>query len=259
MPTVVVMGSCLANLPCLFLMSDYKWERPSCAAILRSDHFVERFLDRKGYLPPQEEFFARVQWKPGLEKEGSRWLRECFRETVGHMEIPLEQPGLFEILETRSVDVVLMDNLHDNHSLLLHNRPGQDEPAYSLPFSLSRCANEHELAEQYYYGPPQDPESSVRNWTRIIRYVQETQPHARIIFYCAHHCTVPDIPDRYERARAFSTMMLSSAAELGVTVIPPFELPPELTRMPEDRDHFDMRVYRSMAGQIFAANYGLGT
>jgi hypothetical protein len=250
MTTVVVMGSCLTNLACIFLMSEYKWVRPNNAAVLRSDYFVEKFIERKGYVPNEEEFRALLQWKAGHETDGPRWLIECYRDTVGHLDIPLERPGLFETLETQKIDVVLMDNLHETHSVLLHNRPKLGEQAYSLPFSMSRCENEKELIENFYYGSPLEAAESVENWVRIIRFVQEKQPWAQILFYCAHACTSTDLPGRHDRTRAFHALMAPRAAELGITVIPPFELPLDLTRMPEDRDHFDMRVYRAMAGHI---------
>jgi hypothetical protein len=244
------MGSCLTNLAALFLMSDYKWERPNNAAVLRSDHFVDKFIDLNGYLPSQDEFTAQVKWKAGFEKEGPRWLNECYRDMVGHLEVPLDKPGLFETLDTRSIDLVLMDNLHDSHSVLMHKRPKGGEPVYSLPFSLSRCENEQELLDDFYYGSPQAAEDSVKNWVRIIRFVQSRQPRAKIMFYCAHACTSVDLPDRYERALRFHELLAPLAPELGITVIPPLELPPEVTRMPEDRDHFDMQIYRAMAGHI---------
>lgn len=244
------MGSCLTNLAALFLMSDYKWERPNNAAVLRSDHFVDKFIDRNGYLPSREEFTALVRWKAGFEKEGPRWLNECYRDTVGHLEVPLEKPGLFETLDTTKIDLILMDNLHDSHSVLLCKRQKNGEPIYSLPFSLSRCENERELVHDFYYDSPLASVTSVKNWVRIIQYVQEMQPRAKIMFYCAHSCTSVDLPDRYERTLRFHALLAPLAPELGITVIPPLELPPELTRMPEDRDHFDMQVYRAMAGHI---------
>jgi hypothetical protein len=99
MTTVLVMGSCLTNLAALFLMSDYKWERPNNAAVLRSDHFVEKFIVCDGYLPAQSDFRALVRWKPGCETEGSRWLTECFPEGVGHLEISPDSPGLLASLK----------------------------------------------------------------------------------------------------------------------------------------------------------------
>jgi hypothetical protein len=143
-----------------------------------------------------------------------------------------------------------MDNLHDTHTMLLHKSPRGEEPCYSLPFSLSFCDNESELTRDFYYGGPLDPTESVKNWIGIIRFVREQQPRARIIFYCAHACTFVDEPDRYARTLRFHALLAPLARVLDITVVPPFELPPELTRMPEDRDHFDMRIYRAMAGHI---------
>ena len=250
MPSAVVMGSCLTNLAALFLMSEYKWERPNNAAVLRSDHFVNCFLDKQIDLPPLQEFSGLLRWKKGFEKEGPRWLYECYRETVGHLEVPLEKPGLFETLESRDIDIVLMDNLHDTYSTLLESPTRGDEAAYSLPFSLSRCENEHELAKLFFYRPPLSAEASVSHWERIINFVRQKQPNARILFYCAHACTSVDIPDRYHRAVNFHRLLSLRAEELGVTVFPPFNLPSHLTRMPEDRDHFDMQIYKAMAGHI---------
>jgi hypothetical protein len=250
MPSVVVMGSCLTNLPAIFLMSDYKWERFNNAAVLRSDHFVEKFLDRQGYMPSRNEFRTLLRFKAGQEREGERWLRECYRDSVGHLEIALEKPGLFETLETKQVDLILMDNLHDTHGVLLHRRANDGEPCYSMPYSLSHCDNEDDLKKDFYYDSPLEPEASVANWLRIVRFVRSCQPYARILFFCAHACTSLDLPERHQRIRTFHTLFRSPALELGISVLPPFDLPPELLRMPQDRDHFDMQAYRAMAGYI---------
>jgi hypothetical protein len=94
-------------------------------------------------------------------------------------------------------------------------------------------------------------EESLVNWTRIIQYVRARQPKARIIFFCAHSCTSLDLPARHDHAINFFNGLQTSGAELGIDVVPPLDLPPELTRMPQDRDHFDMRVYRALAGRLF--------
>jgi hypothetical protein len=181
-------------------------------------------------------------------------LTECYRDGIGHLEVPPERPGLFESLETRPIDVILMDNLHDTHGVMLHKRPNGTEPVYSMPFSMSHCENEDELKQQFYYDSPLEAEASVSNWLRIVRFVQSCQPRARIIFYCAHACTSIDRPAQYERIRAFHSLFVPAAADLGIDVMAPFDLPAELTRMPEDRDHFDMKVYRAMAGHIMLSH-----
>jgi hypothetical protein len=259
MTTFVVMGSCLTNLAATFLMSDFKWKRPNNAAVLRSDHFVDQFIDRKGRSVTYDEFRPLVKWPEGDEKDGEEWLNECFRDRVGHLgNIPLDQPGLFETLETSSVDLVLMDSLHDFNNNLLRYRSKPGEFAWSLPFALNRCANENELRPLFDYGPKLEVKDSINYWVRIIRFVQAKQPRAKIMFFCPHLCTSQDLPERHARLAAFHRMFAPLAPDLGITVVPPFELPYDLTRMPEDRDHFEWLVYRAMAGKIYL-EYVLGT
>ena len=251
MTTAVVMGSCLANMPCAFLVNDFKWQRPNNAAVLRSDHFLRHFIHGEGVLPEFDSVLARIRWHQGMEQE-VRWLRECYRDQVGHLEVPLDQPGLFETLSTQRIDVVLMDNLHDTHVPMCLYKPKAGEAPHALPFCLSYCENERELTEYYEYGSPLEPQESVSNWCEIVKFVQEKQPQARIIFFAAHSFTFKDHdPERCRRAVEFYSEFKPLAAELGIDLVPPFELPLDLTRMPEDRDHFDMAVYRGMAGLIF--------
>jgi hypothetical protein len=250
MTSVVVIGSCLTNLSSVPIQ-DYKWNRLNNASVLRSDHFVRQFLDQEGGMPSREEFRALIRWKPEDEKQGELWLSECYRDRVGHFETPPDEPGLFETLERKQVDVILMDNLCELHTVLLHRRAQPGAVAYSLLFSMSRCENELKLAQDFYYGQPLDAAESVASWVRIVRYVRENQSCATILFYCAHDCTSVDVPERYGRATNFSKLLVSLASELGITIIPPLNLPSELTRMPEDRDHLEWKVYRAMAGQMF--------
>ena len=60
-------------------------------------------------------------------------------------------------------------------------------------------------------------------------------------------------PERMKRAQDFYALLEPMADKLGITVVAPIELPPHLTKMPEDTDHFQLPVYRAMAGTIFLA------
>src|SRR5436190_12349656 len=164
MPSVVVMGSALTDGASIFLMTDYKWERPNSAAVLRSDHFVNCFIDETIKLPTLQKFSSLVRWKPAHERDGPMWLGECYRETVGHLHVRSENPGLFETLDSRNIDVVLMDNLYDTYTVLTETRTDGSDTKYSLPFSLSRCENEQHLARHFSYQPPLTADESVSNW-----------------------------------------------------------------------------------------------
>ncbi len=247
MTSVVVMGSCLTNLASVFLVSTYGWRRLSNAAVERSDHFVTNFIERQDDLPPFDELNARIEWKAPIE---IRRLRECYRDLIGHFEVPLDQPGLFEVLAGPPVDVVLMDNLNDTHMHLTCSRPLEGRPAYSLPLSMSLLVNEAEFARSHFYTPPLTAVESARNWVRIVQFVRELQPQAQIMFYCAHACTMTGLPDRYRRTADFAAFF-PTVAPKNVAVMPPLDLPPDLTRMPDDRDHYDFLVYKAMAAEIF--------
>ena len=151
MTTAMVLGSCLSGMPCAFLMSEYKWQRPSNAAVIRSDYFVGAFLDGSIVPPDREEFRSRFQWKEDMAIDGERWFNECFRDRVGTFEVANASAGLFEVLETQHIDIVLMDNLNDTHQLLLRKF---GEESFALPFSLSRCANAADLGREFHYSAP---------------------------------------------------------------------------------------------------------
>ena len=234
-------------------MADYKWTRPNNAAVLRSDYFVKQFIEQNSYVPSHQEFASLVRWKPGMEAEGARWLNECYRDTVGHLEIPLENPGLFETLDNQKIDVILMDNLHDTNGALLYRKGDAKGPTFEIPFSMSRCENEHDLQREFDYRAPLTAEQSYANWVRIIEFVRMKQPAAHIIFFCSHTSTMRAQPERMKRAQDFYALLEPMADKLGITVVAPIELPPHLTKMPEDTDHFQLPVYRAMAGTIFLA------
>jgi hypothetical protein len=251
MTTAMVIGSCLSGMPSMFLMSEYKWQRPTNAAVIRSDYFVGAFLDASIVPPDREEFRSCFQWKDELAIDGERWFNECFRDRVGTFEVPNASAGLFEVLENQQIDVVLMDNLHDTHQLLL--RKAEDD-TFALPFSLSRCSNAVDLGRVFHYGPPLSAIDSVTNWLRIIEFVHLKQPDAQIIFHCAQTCTMIDHPDRQRRAAEFYEIFAPLARNTPALVVPPLDLPFELTRLPEDADHLEWLVYKAMAGNIFLKN-----
>ena len=90
---------------------------------------------------------------------------------------------------------------------------------------------------------------SADGWAKIVEFVRERQPSARIFFLAAHYCTSLEKPERYRLARDFYIEFSRIACE-PINILPPLALPPELTRMPEDFAHFDFSVYRALAGYL---------
>ena len=95
------------------------------------------------------------------------------------------------------------------------------------------------------------PTESAENWVAIVRFLNAIQPSARVVLLCAPYGTVTDLPDRLQLTHGFFDEFTRLSTGLNVDVMAPFDLPGHLTRMPADRDHFDMSVYHAMAGHIY--------
>jgi len=253
MRSFVVLGSCLSSIVAAYLKAEYNWEMLANSSVLRSDHFLDCVISHNKYLPPKANIVEDIVWKDGMGTDGLRLLDEVYPETTGRIDMPADAPGLLEVLQKESVDLFLLDNLHDLSHVLTHYRAGLDEKPYSLPFSLSRCENETALISSYYYGELLTADDSVENWLNIIRYIQLRQPQARIIFLCAHGAGSEDIPQRYAAAMNFSERFPARASALGVEVLPPVKVDAQLLL---DRDHFVASLYRAMAGHIVVATEG---
>ncbi len=249
MTTVVTMGSCLGGLTTLRLSQLYGWEALNNCAVARSDFFADYLVDQSATLPSRETILSVIQWKPEMMEDGLRWLDECYRDKAGHLDTPADKPALFENLATAKIDVILLDNLADTYNALTCARPGAFDTEFCLPLSLSRCENEQDLAATTFtYGPVLTPEQSIDSWVRIVKYLRQMQPRARIFFFCAHASENLHSPDRVERTTVFARKLPAALAGLDVRVIPALELSRE---MMADGDHYAPEVYSALAGQIF--------
>ena len=252
MTVYAVMGSCLANLTGVFLMHDYRWERLNNASGLRSDHYLDYFIERTRKMPPKDTLLSMLQFEPKTEPEARQRVEENYIETCGRFQMPGEGPGLFENLETKAFDVFLFDNLYDiaRRSTIYKPRAGED--GFSLYLPLNRFANAIELRERFRYGDYLTGREAAKNWARIIEYVRQRQPQAKLFFLCGHYCTSVDQPDRYRRAVEFYLTLRELGTGLGVHVVPPLDLDIALTKAPDDFYHYDMSVYKALAGYIQA-------
>jgi hypothetical protein len=251
----IILGSCLSNLQATWLMADYKWERLSNAVVERSDFFVDTLIDKTVIVPPKEQILSKIVWNKGAERNGLELLKGLYFETAGLFEMPAQNPPLFTVLREKKVDWILLDNLHDTNAALTYCRLSPDEPPTKLTFSMSLCSNEAELIDAgWHYGQPIEPAHSADSWCRIFAFLRKAQPDARMVFTCHPTCTLVGDPAAVARANAFVPLLLDRAAVFGVTVIQPLSLAMNLTRLPEDWSHLDMRVYRALAGRIFMAD-----
>jgi hypothetical protein len=238
----------------VFLTQEYKWVRLNCATIYRSDHFLEYCVHKRRRLPPYEGIIAQLEYKEEfkkLQKETEARIREQYPETAGQFRMPALTPGLLETLETKKVDVVLMDNLFDTSVSLCEFKPSNSIDPYEIYLPVPIFSNGDVIKSIYRGGPLLSAPESAAGWAQIVEFVRERQPSAKIFFLAGHYCTSFEKPERFRRARDFYIEFSRIAGATSINILPPLDLPLELTRMPEDFAHYDFAVYRALAGHLY--------
>ncbi|WP_156383812.1 AMP-binding protein [Methylobacterium sp. Leaf456] len=231
-------------------MTDLGCARLNAVSIVRSDHFVEYFIEQRSKLPEFEKLRELFSYQ-GHPKEA--WLdgalAENYRELSGRNNLPPETKPFIHNLVYEKFDLLMMDNLGDiGHQLVHYNNADLGE--FKVNFPVAESARLKEFWPLCKYTPFIETEDSVESWATIIKYLRALQPHARIVFFCTHYHNADSNPFRQERARTFYPLFAKRMAGSGITIIPPIELPPKLYKLP-DMDHFDNPIYRALAGHIY--------
>lgn len=253
MTNFAVMGSCLANMTGVFLSHEYGWNRLNNATIYRSDHFLTYCVDRSKRLPPFEEIVSALEYKPeyaSLQAETEARIRENYPESVGRYQMAEETNGLLHNMNNREIDVILMDNLFDTETRLAESLPLPDIQPYEMYLPLGLFSNVEKIRSTYTVGAHLSGKTSATHWLKIIEFVRSIQPDVKIIFLAGHYCTSLENPGRYNRAFNFYKIFSRLCKGKNITIVPPLNLPPELTKMPDDFAHYDLSVYRALAGYI---------
>ncbi|CAN5208653.1 hypothetical protein BH09PSE1_BH09PSE1_07330 [soil metagenome] len=250
---VGIIGSCLSNLPAAFLMSDYGWTRLNNAAANRSDLFISQVVE--GNDPPP---LAELQALFGIDSSQpdiNRYLIENYRHLSGMTEIDPALPSLWENLHSQTFDAILLDNLADiAHGKLRYK--GEHFAPFDLSFHIHLGSRAEIAQPQFDVLPPMSATESADSWTVIVKFLKALQPNARLFFSSAPYCTAIGDQYRYERAMGFHNAFVERTEGLGVEILPPAVLPISMTKLPQDRDHFDMSVYRAIAGHIHMSTLG---
>ena len=244
---VGIIGTCLSNLTATFLMQDYGWKRLNNAAVTTSSLFISQFIENGS--PPALSTMQEYLGVDPLNPDINRYLLENYRQTIGLTEISPSLPGLWDNLHSENFDLLLLDNLCDVYSRGLRY-VGHDWQTFDLGFALHLGSNKDKIANDFHPYPFISPKHSAKNWVKIIRWLKKLQPGARIVFLSAQYCTAVGDPERYERAIRFHDLLLHYLSRNEIEIIAPLEVPLHLTKLPEDREHFDLSIYKALAGYL---------
>ncbi len=236
------------------LVGDYRWVRLNNAAVDRSDVFVKYFV-RGEPMPSREVVETALAPRPDHAASAKEVIDRMYRDGVGRSDMPRTTRPLDENLRNERFDVFLLDNQCDTYFLKTRylSLSGRLDFEFSFPMQWSeRYAT---APESFEFAPCLEPVESARNWAEIARYLKAAQPAAKIFFLCAPSSTIERDADRRARADAFEPEFRAALGDTEVDIIRQLQVPRELTKLPDDQEHFDLLVYRALAGRVFTSFY----
>lgn len=247
-----VIGSCLSNLTAARLSADFGVEQTLCVHHNRSDSFVKYFIDRSAKMIDMEFLDNFLVDTDQFRVEARRFLENQQPDTVGYFQLQdrrREGVDVFAELAEEPLDIILIDNFMDISAKLMQStRPEwANSPLFLNP---GFYGNPDEIVENFKFTEFLTAKESAENQNRIVQFIRQLQPKAKIFFLCFQYSTSEESPERMARAHAFYDEFKKVVAP-DIYLIPPLDLPADL-QMPGDWTHFENpRVYKAIAGYIF--------
>jgi hypothetical protein len=251
---VMAFGSCMSNLTINRLVADYGFTQTHSVHHNRSDNFIRYFIDRESEMIPHDFFDGLLSYKSDTENQARMFLRNQYADWIGFHEIEKKSANqnLFADLSTETIDVILMDNYMDISSKLMKCVSDVDLADRPLFINPGFYTNQEEVNSLFdWSGDFLTPEESAKNNVTIYRWLREQQPRAKIFYLTYHSCSSTDYPERFSRARYFYPALVKAAEGEDLNIVPPLEVPPELTKGQIDWPHFQPQVYRALAGYVY--------
>jgi fatty-acyl-CoA synthase len=245
---VGVIGTCLSNLTALYLMSDFQFPRLNNTSVSTGGHFIDTIIEGRDLVPPFEVMRKYLDLPEDDSNDSHRYLLENYRNSAGMTEISKDKPTLLTNLQNQQFDLLLMDNLCDGFSRLLLTEVEGREARFHFPHHLSgeNSPLRHTFTETDYVSATE----SCANWIRIIAWAQKIQPQAKIVFSLPFSCTVMEDSRLKSFYDEFNAIFPAAVSEMGITLLPELSPDRSLWKLP-DWKHFDLRVYRGIAGHIY--------
>lgn len=220
----------------------------------RSDQFVNYFVDRSEV--PFEGTWLRdfLKPRPELADTAEAFLNNQYRPYIGY-ENTLKHKvtadsDFVKMLETETVDIIMLDNFMDVTSKILRLKSGES-PERKVFFPLHFYENIAEIEEKFEFTDYLTPEESARNWIKIYKFFRQLQPKAKIYMVCWSNATSRANPERTDRILGFYDHVYDMAQGMDLNIIPPLDVPDELTNGPDDWYHMASKMYQAVAGYVF--------
>jgi hypothetical protein len=252
--TVIAFGSCLSNITIANLVSDYGFIQTHSVHHNRSDAFLDYHVHQNRDMPPLDWMESKLVHKPDKEAEARQFLRNQYRSYLGFHDLSdrmVEGRSFFDDLRENQYDVILMDNFMDVAAKLAFSTLDYRYKNSPIFFNHGFYENEVELSREFHHTDFLDPQQSAHNNLEIYKWIRALQPKAKIFFLPYHFCSSLEHGDRYLRIYNFYQKFSEIASIEDLYIVPPPNVAPELTKGEEDWPHFQIPVYKALAGFIF--------
>ena len=250
-------GSCLSSLTIAALVKSYGFEEIFRIHHNRSDAFLRYYIDKSCPMP--DRALLNSLFVPSddarVAKDAEEFLDNQMLPHIGYGgtlrgKVDLSR-NVFERLEEVKMDVVLLDNFMDIAGKLLSSPLLKGFENSSLFINPHFYKNKDEIGKTFKFGSFLSPDQSAENWLRIYRWFRLSQPSAKIIFLCFPFPIRSYNPDRYGRARDFYPALLRATNGEDIDILPPLNVPEQLTNGPSDQYHVKPQLYQALAGYVY--------
>ncbi|MBU3568575.1 GSCFA domain-containing protein [Polynucleobacter alcilacus] len=249
---VITIGSCMSQLTASQLVAKYGFEHTHCVYHNRSDCLVDYFIEKKRTQIPLNLISKLLIAKEDSASHADLVLRNQYEENLGFNAIKNENNSTFiEDVKNNQYDVILIDNLLDVSAVLMYPKEMPEFLDSGLCVHLGWYKNENELLEKFRLGKYLTPEESISNQIRLINFLKQYQPTAKIIFIPYHYCSSKGDPARQNRIIGFYEGFKDWAKANKIYVIPPLNVADSNMQSPEDWTHFKSHIYEALASLCY--------
>lgn len=242
---IATFGSCLSR----YIGNNYTYlyggKIVSSVYHNRSDMVIGRFIDNTiPHLARDQiaELLVKPPEEASIDDKGDVIISNQYPESIGLHRLR-GGTQFFEMLEKQEADLVILDNYMDIGARLMTIEGA--EPG-SQWFVRPKDFIDKTICTP---GPLLSPADGVEAMLKIIKYIQEKMPKAKIIFCNFPHNTYHASPERVQRTQEYEALM-ASKADGSFTIIECMDIPERFQT--KEKQHFRKEMYCSYAGAIWS-------
>lgn len=254
--TSVAIGSCMSNLTASKLNSHYGVSRLFNVAHNRIDALMRYHVHCECEPPPIEQVISLIgeenmdEHLPIIENQYHNYLG--LHELRGDVHVP-DRGALISHLATHEVDYILCDNFMEQVGKLCSLRSRSAPWFEKQLFIIGHLVRDQAaFMQEFEFTDYIDAELAALHWADFLAYLRILQPNATICFFGFPYMIDRLNASKARRSRQMEEAIWNRVKDMDIIFVPAMNVSREQTEFPEDKLHFKMPVYESLAGMIYA-------